>query len=41
MSAYNLEFIRAVDLGITHEDNDLKKYEKDFSAVAEQSGVYC
>lgn len=38
MSAYNLESIRAVDWGITHEDDALKKYEKDFGAVVEQSG---
>ncbi|XP_056003436.1 uncharacterized protein LOC125662308 [Ostrea edulis] len=40
MSAYNLESIRAVDWSITHEDDALKKYEKDFGAVVEQSGIW-
>lgn len=41
MSAYNLESIKAVAWGITHEDDALRKYEKDFDAAVEQSGYGC
>ncbi|XP_062597831.1 uncharacterized protein LOC134259151 isoform X2 [Saccostrea cucullata] len=40
MSAYNLESIKAVAWGITHEDDALRKYEKDFDAAVEQSGIW-
>ncbi|XP_061192288.1 uncharacterized protein LOC133200518 [Saccostrea echinata] len=40
MSAYNLESIKAVVWGITHEDDALRKYEKDFDAAVEQSGIW-
>lgn len=39
MSAYNLEAIRAVDWGITHEDDAVRKYENDFGAAVEQTGM--
>ena len=39
MSAYNLESIKAVAWGITHEDDALRKCEKDFDAAVEQSGI--
>ncbi|XP_062617956.1 uncharacterized protein LOC134279564 [Saccostrea cucullata] len=40
MSAYNLESIKAVAWGITHEDDALRQYEKDFDASVEQSGIW-
>lgn len=40
MSAYNLEAIRAVDWGITHEDDAVRKYENDFGAAVEQTGIW-
>lgn len=39
MSAYNLEAIRAVDWGIAHEDDAVRKYENDFGAAVEQTGM--
>lgn len=39
MSAYNLEAIRAVDWGLTHEDDAVRKYENDFGAAVEQTGM--
>lgn len=39
MSAFNLEAIRAVDWGITHEDDAVRKYENDFGAAVEQTGM--
>lgn len=39
MSAYNLKAIRAVNWGITHEDDAVRKYENDFGAAVEQTGM--
>lgn len=39
MSAYNLEAIIVVDWGITHEDDAVRKYENDFVAAVEQTGM--
>lgn len=40
MSSYNLESIKAVAWGITHEEHALKKYEHEFSASVQQTGIW-
>lgn len=41
MSSYNLESIKAVAWGITHEEHALKKYEHEFTASVQQTGNFC
>lgn len=40
MSSYNLESVKAVAWGITHEEHALKKYEHEFSASVQQTGIW-
>lgn len=40
MSSYNLESIKAVAWGITHEEHALKKYEHEFNASVQQTGIW-
>ncbi|XP_062611462.1 uncharacterized protein LOC134273287 [Saccostrea cucullata] len=40
MSSYNLESVKSIAWGIIHEDDALKKYQNDFGALIQKTGIW-